>query len=67
MFEGNIIVLLDCKPKQADKNKKENNEIKQFQDEETHIFETEIIDTGIGISEERQDMLFVPFMELKMR
>jgi hypothetical protein len=53
MFEGNIIVLLDCKPKQADKNKMENDLIKQFQDEETHIFETEIIDTGIGISEER--------------
>jgi len=53
MFEGNIIVLLDCKPKQANKNKMENDLTKQFQDEETHIFETEIIDTGIGISEER--------------
>ena len=33
----------------------------------THVFETEIIDTGIGISEERQKMLFIPFMELKMK
>jgi hypothetical protein len=39
----------------------------KFEDEETYIFETEIIDTGIGISVERQNMLFIPFMELKMR
>ena len=59
-------MLLDCKPKKqledTDNISKDN-----FKEEETHIFETEIIDTGIGISEERQNMLFIPFMELKMR
>lgn len=35
--------------------------------EEEWIFETEIIDTGIGISKERQKMLFKPFLELKLR
>ena len=33
----------------------------------THVLETEIIDTGIGISDERQKMLFIPFMELKIK
>lgn len=31
------------------------------------MFETHIIDTGIGIEEERQKMLFTPFLELKMK
>ena len=34
---------------------------------ETHVFETEVIDSGIGISEDRQKMLFIPFLELKMK
>ena len=29
------------------------------------MLETEIIDTGIGISKERQDLLFIPFLELR--
>lgn len=33
----------------------------------THILETQIIDTGIGIANERQKMLFIPFLELKMK
>lgn len=32
-----------------------------------YVLETEIIDTGIGISKERQKMLFVPFLELRMK
>lgn len=66
IFEGNIIVLLDCKPKIKLEDINNLNQDK-FKEDETHIFETEIIDTGIGISEERQNMLFIPFMELKMR
>jgi hypothetical protein len=31
------------------------------------VLETEIIDTGLGISKERQKMLFVPFLELKIK
>ena len=32
-----------------------------------YVFETHIIDTGIGIEEERQKMLFIPFLELKVK
>ena len=32
-----------------------------------YVLETEILDTGVGISEERQRMLFVPFLELKLK
>ena len=31
------------------------------------MLETQIIDTGIGIEEDRQKMLFIPFLELKMK
>ena len=31
------------------------------------MFETHVIDTGIGIEEERQKMLFIPFLELKIK
>ena len=31
------------------------------------VLETEIIDSGLGISKERQKMLFEPFLELKMK
>ena len=29
------------------------------------MLETEVIDSGIGISPERQEYLFIPFLELK--
>ena len=32
-----------------------------------YVLETEIIDTGLGITEEKQKLLFVPFMELKLK
>jgi len=35
--------------------------------EKKYILETEVIDTGIGISKKRQKMLFIPFLELKMK
>jgi len=35
--------------------------------EVSHILETQIIDTGIGIASDRQEILFVPFKELKDR
>ena len=32
-----------------------------------YVLETHVIDTGIGISKERQNMLFIPFLELKLK
>ena len=49
---GTILILLSLK------NRQSTNE---------HELETEVIDTGIGISEDRQKMLFKPFLELKMK
>ena len=39
----------------------------QFKSDNNKVYEleTQIIDTGIGISKDRQDLLFVPFKELK--
>lgn len=41
--------------------------MRSFIEEPVYLLETEIIDTGIGISPNRQKMLFVPFMELMLR
>lgn len=38
-----------------------------FFNEDKMIIETNIIDTGIGISRDRQKMLFKPFLELKVK
>jgi signal transduction histidine kinase len=58
-FKGEIIIVTDCLPVRQEEQK---------QDEEPkYILETEIIDTGIGIEEERQKMLFIPFLELKLK
>lgn len=37
------------------------------EDSDDHYLVTEIIDTGIGIAEHRQQMLFIPFLELKLK
>ena len=66
-FLGNILIVLDCKPIQQQNAGKNYQKIKYDEQKETHIFETEVIDSGIGISEERQKMLFIPFLELKMK
>ena len=63
------MIVLDCKPIQNISINDEKNDLENLQNEqkETHVFETEVIDSGIGISEDRQKMLFIPFMELKMK
>lgn len=38
---------------------------KQVDHSQQYVLETQIIDTGIGISQERQKLLFVPLQELK--
>lgn len=50
--------------------KVKKNERLKFGDSDffaTHVLETEIVDTGIGINKDRQKMLFIPFLELKMK
>jgi hypothetical protein len=36
-------------------------------DETDYVLETQVIDSGVGISQERQKMMFIPFLELKNR
>jgi signal transduction histidine kinase len=52
---GDIIIILDCKP---------NSTAISTDD---YVLETEIIDTGLGISPDQQKMLFKPFKELKIK
>ena len=35
--------------------------------EKKYMLETTVIDSGIGIDTERQKMLFIPFLELKIK
>ena len=51
---GDIVIILNCLP------------AKQGSLYDL-ILETEIIDTGLGITKDRQKMLFVPFLELKRK
>ena len=62
--------MIDCQPiteQPIEKLKKKQNlpgkELLGF----NYMLETSIIDTGIGIEQERQNMLFIPFLELKMK
>lgn len=52
-FMGNLVVILNCYPNaiQADH----------------FVFETTVIDTGIGIPKDLQKSLFVPFKELNVK
>jgi K+-sensing histidine kinase KdpD len=38
-----------------------------FGDDKQKFLEIDIIDTGVGIESERQDYLFIPFLELKIK
>lgn len=59
-YAGQILILFSCEKYQSIFNQGEEQE-------DIYEFETEIIDTGIGITEQRQKMLFVPFLELKVK
>ena len=61
-FNGAIIIVLSVK-----KKSEEFLSLRSFIEEPLYILETEIIDTGIGISPSRQKLLFVPFLELMLR
>lgn len=60
-FKGEIFVIINCLPLVRKRKKPE------LESENQYILETEIVDTGIGISKNRQKMLFIPFLELKMK
>ena len=53
-MDGNIMIILSCKQL----INSPGNE---------YILETQVVDTGIGISKKRQKMLFTPFLELKFK
>ena len=50
---GDIVIDLSCMPSATHKK--------------DYILETKIIDTGCGISKQRLNMLFEPFLELKLK
>ena len=50
---GDIVVIQTCKPMRGSPSR--------------YVLETEIIDTGIGIQPDRQNLLFKPFLELRDR
>ena len=68
-FKGDIFVIIKCLPvKKEHRSSKELFVLEQpDHQEKKYILETEVIDTGIGISKKRQKMLFIPFLELKMK
>lgn len=53
---GDVVILQTCKVMEG--KRAESGE---------YMFETQVIDSGIGISQERQEMLFTPFLELRNR
>jgi signal transduction histidine kinase len=52
---GKIVIAIDCL------EQLEPSSLNEF------LFETTIIDTGIGIAAERHEYLFRPFLELKSK
>jgi len=61
-LEGDIMLV--TKLATVKKNLK-TNPYDEHEEKDTHILETQIIDTGIGITKQRQNMLFIPFQELR--
>jgi len=67
-FSGSIILLVDCqKRKEVPKSLKSRRRSQGSRNLKEYIFETEIIDSGIGIEEDRQKLLFQPFRELRAK
>lgn len=54
-IEGNIIIILSCLP--------QNNGLT----DDMYVLETKVIDTGLGISDEIKNTLFIPFRELRTK
>ena len=65
-FGGEILILLRCLPMSTEcLNSTLSNQ--DIPNSFHFVLETEIIDSGLGISKERQKMLFEPFLELKIK
>ena len=80
MYKGSILVLISCKPMQEQdriclelmRKKKakwspssEQPDVDSMDHLEDYILETHVIDTGYGMSIEKQKLLFKPFKELR--
>ena len=75
---GVILIELNCLPLREEEENKSSlieegpKKMQDFLGQEQvdglkYILETTVIDTGIGIIPERQKMLFIPFLELKIK
>jgi signal transduction histidine kinase len=59
-FDGDVVIVTRMKPLKR-------REFDNLDAEINYVLETMILDTGMGIQEDRQDLLFIPFLELKDR
>ena len=67
-FKGDIFVVINCLPMKKKQKTRELVDLEaEDKQEKQYVLETEVMDTGIGISKKRQKMLFIPFLELKMK
>jgi len=78
-FKGTLMIIINCLPNnqpihaQAISKKSRTELGDAFLHRgssgfsRSFVLETEVIDTGIGIDSDRQKMLFIPFLELKIK
>ena len=60
-YDGDVVIAVKCKPL------KKRLEEHYLDKELNAVLETIIVDTGVGIEEDRKDLLFIPFLELRNR
>ena len=63
--EGDIVICVTLKPLKKPLESRQNSQLSQNSQDFNYVFETQVIDTGIGIPLHKQSQLFVPFLELK--
>jgi signal transduction histidine kinase len=67
---GEIAIVTDCQPISQQVQLRDCGSAGPHTEErgdKCFMLETYVIDTGIGIEEERRQMLFIPFLELKIK
>ena len=71
-IDGDILFVITCKPKKNSSNRdlasqsvSKSSNISRNTNYSKYMLEVEIIDTGEGIHKDRQNLLFVPFLEIR--